>query len=185
MADQDTNTNPTPATPEAPPATQAEQQTFSAEYVSELRREAARYRTRATEVDTGLRKAFGLEPDADCSDMNALLTARDGQTTAKALEKANTRLITAEIKGLQGYNTALLERLIDRGSIKVGDDGVVTGAKEAAEAAAKQFPAVLTKTQSREQWAPKNPAAGDPPEKKPSEMTYDEFAAYVVANAQT
>jgi len=139
-------------------STPPEPQTFSPEYVSELRRESARYRTRAETVDSGLRKAFGLEPDADCSDLNALLTARDTKTTAQALEKVNARLIAAEIKSLQGYDTALLERLIDRGAIKVNDDGTVTGAKEAAEAASKQFPAVL-KAKHGEQWAPKNPAA--------------------------
>jgi len=156
MADQDTNTN---QTTETPPATPTEQQTYSSDYVSALRNESAGYRTRARaaeKAEKAAREAFGLKPGEEIGDISARLAAHE----AKALEKANARLITAEIKGLQGYNTALLERLIDRGSIKVGDDGTVTGAKEAAEAAAKQFPEVLTKTQQREQWAPKNPAAG-------------------------
>jgi len=162
---------------------QPETQTFSKDYVDALRRESGNYRTRAQTAEKtvkAFRDAFGLRPDDEIGDISARLAARDAQ----ALDKANTRLIAAEIKGLPGYETALLERLIDRSDIKVGDDGTVTGLKEAAEATAKQFAAVL-KAASKEQWVPSNPAAGDPPAKDPNKMTYDEFAAYAAAGDKT
>jgi len=134
-----------------------EQQTLTRDYVDALRKESWNYRTRAQAAEKttkALREAFGLKQDDEIGDIAARLTARDTQ----ALEKANARLIAAEIKGLPGYDTALLERLIDRSAIKVGDDGTVMGVKEAAEATAKQFAAVV-KQQSVGQWAPSNAAA--------------------------
>jgi hypothetical protein len=136
MADETKPQTPS-ETPLAEPASnggQQTQQTFSADYVRELRQEAAKYRTKLSETE---------------------------KTVSQALEKANARLISAEVRALQGYDIALLERLIDLSGVKVGDDGAVTGVKEAAEAAAKQFPAVLkAKYQPSKQWAPTNPAAG-------------------------
>jgi hypothetical protein len=168
MADEPTTTT-EPTTPEP--------QTFSADYVRELRDEAARYRTRASEIGAKLRKALGLEPDADCSDLDALLMERDAQMESAALKKANDRLITAEIRSLTGYDMPLLERLIDRSGIAVGDDGAVTGVAEAAEAVSKQFPAAKKAQQEPPKWSPSNPAPSGTPEKKPNEMTFDEFAA--------
>ena len=148
MADEPNSTN-------APSAAPQEPQTYSNDYVSALRRESAGYRTRATAAEKAARDAFGLKPDEELGDLAARLAARE----AKALEKANTRLITAEIRSLSGYDTPLLERLIDRGGITVNDDGTVKGVKEAAEAVAKQFAAVV-KAAPGGQWAPKNPIAG-------------------------
>jgi hypothetical protein len=156
MADE---TNPQPA--ETEPAPQ-EQHTFSKDYVEALRKEAAGYRTRAHNAEKAAkaaREAFGLKPEDDIGEISAMLAARE----AKALEKANDRLISAEIRAISGYDTALLERLINKSGVKVGDDGTVTGVKEAAEEVAKTFPAVK-KAASGGNWVPKNPPSGGVPE---------------------
>ena len=165
MADPTNNPNPAPTPPTEP-------QTFSKDYVDTLRSESAGYRTRAKTAEATVkaaREAFGLKPDEDIGDLAARLTAREAQ----ALEKANARLIAAEIKALAGYDTALLERLIDRKAIKVDDNGKVSGVKEAAEAVAKQFPAVAKKAQARDQWAPTNPAAGEGGTNNPNQAMND------------
>ena len=74
-------------------------------------------------------------------------------------EKLNTRLINAEIDSLDGYNSKLLSRLIDRATIKVNDDNSITGLREAAMAVEKEYPTV--RQAGREPVIPPNPA-GDP-----------------------
>ena len=58
-----------------------------------------------------------------------------------------------------------LARLIDLSGVQVDGQGNVLGVKEAAEAAAKEFPAV--KVAPRAQYAPQNPAGPELPEMTP------------------
>jgi hypothetical protein len=146
--------NPPAVTPEPIPAPQ----TFSADYVNTLRSESKGYRQRAKAAEESLsavRTAFGLKQNEDIGDIAERLTQRDAQ----ALSKANERLIAAELHSLAGYDQALLAKVIDLTGVKVSDDGTVKGIKEAAEAAAKAFPAV--KAQTQQPWVPQNPALGD------------------------
>ena len=148
-----------------PPAQQtppAQGKVFSEEYVNSIRSESAGYRTKAKthEVTIGsVRKAFGLKDDEEIGDVSERLT----KVQQAALEQANSRLIKAEMKSLDGYDLKLLEKLIDLKDVKVDDEGNVTGIKEAAEAVAKEYPAVKsTATPPRSQFAPTNPTTGGP-----------------------
>ena len=107
---------------------------------------------------------LGISEGEELGDLNARVAAYQSNLTAqqeKTLATANQRLISAEIRGLEGYNVKLLEKVIDQGNIKVDENGNVTGVKEAAEAAAKEFPEVLKA--EKQKWAPGNPAEGDVP----------------------
>lgn len=119
--------------------------TFSEDYVSLLRRESAGHRTRAVQAENALRSLFGLKEGEELGDLNARMTAyRQAQEQAQndALEKVNGRLISSAINTMDGYDTKLLAKLIDRSKITVADDGTVSGLKEAAEAAAAEYPSV-------------------------------------------
>lgn len=119
--------------------------TYSEDYVTALRGESAGYRTRAKSYEGALRTVLGLKDGEELGDLNARLSAYQQNQTKQqsaALEAANKRLIGAEIRTLEGYDHKLLEKLIDLSNVKVSEDGTVTGLKEAAEAAARDFPAV-------------------------------------------
>lgn len=119
--------------------------TYSEDYVSALRGESANYRTRAKAYEGALRAVFGLKADEELGDLSVRLSAyqqNQANQQSAALEAANKRLIGAEMRTLEGYDHKLLEKLIDLSNVKVSEDGTVTGLKEAAEAAAKDFPAV-------------------------------------------
>lgn len=122
--------------------------------------------------EKALRGILGVKDGEDLGDLNARASAFQQNLTAqqeKTLAAANQRLISAEIRSLEGYNVKLLEKVIDLGGIKVDESGNVTGVKEAAEAAAKEFPEVLKAKKGP--WAPGNPAEGDVPP-----MTKEAFA---------
>lgn len=119
--------------------------TFSEDYVSSLRRESAGHRTRAVQAENALRSLLGLKEGEELGDLNTRITTyrqTQEQTQNAAAQKANERLIQAEIRALEGYDTKLLAKLIDRSKITVADDGTVSGLKEAAEAAAAEYPSV-------------------------------------------
>lgn len=124
--------------------------TFSEDYVSSLRRESAGHRTRAVQAENALRSLLGLKEGEELGDLNTRITTyqqTQEQTHNAAAQKANERLIQAEIRALEGYDTKLLAKLIDRSKITVADDGTVNGLTEAAEAAAEEFPAVRKTTE--------------------------------------
>lgn len=131
-------------TPEPEPQ---EPKMFSEDYVKDLRTEAAKYRTKAKELEGKLQTlpgeitakvlaALGLEPDPDKNFEKQLAEA---QAKAQEAEKrANERLVRAEVislatdMGLVDADAALA--LMDRTDVTVKDDGTVSGAKEALEA---------------------------------------------------
>lgn len=135
--------------------------TFTEDYVKTLRGEADGYRTTAKAHESTLRQVFGVKDDEELGDVNKRFTAFQESLTAqqaKTLETANNRLIQAELRSLEGYDTKLLAKLIDLSDVKVDEQGNVKGTKEAAEAAAKEFPAVKL---TQKQYAPLNPAGND------------------------
>jgi hypothetical protein len=143
----------TPATPPTtPPADDTK--TYSADYVKALREESKGYRQRATGTEKAIRTALGLKDDEELGDIEQRIKAKE----TSALQAANDRLIAAELKGLEGYDQKLLSKVIDLTSVKIDDKGTVSGLKEAAEAAAKEYPAV--KTGTKQPFVPPNPAAG-------------------------
>lgn len=134
----------TPAAPTAP--AQPDTKVFSEDYVKALRNESASYRTTARNYENALRKMLNVEDGAKLDNLDKRITAMQEATAAQlkdAMSKANNRLISAEIKNLDGYDGKLLSKLLDYSKITVDDDGNVTGLKEAAEEAAKEYPAVL------------------------------------------
>ncbi len=108
---------------------------------------------RTQRVETGVAKSFAEQYGMSESELATILDKAKAEKASKlpeaalkqiteATEKANARLIAAEIK-LQGATMGLIDpdvasQLIDRKGIKVGDDGTVTGVKEALEALKQQ-----------------------------------------------
>jgi len=156
--------NPTPpvVAPVVVPARQTAPaaQTFSLEYVTELRNEAKNRRVEHQQFEASVKKALGLAENDPLGDMTERISAIRNQ----ALEAANQRMIAAELAGMHGYDHKLLRRVTDFSKVKVGDDGTVTGLKEAVEAAEKEFPAV--KAKPPEPVSPQNPAPPDKSDNK-------------------
>jgi len=127
-----------------------EVKTFSEDYVKDLREEAKANRIarkvaeessqtlkEATNADLIKIKAFfGLKPEDELNDAKMELF-KDS-----LISKADTKLVLAEIKSLDGYDHKLVERLLDKSKLTISDDGVITGLKEAVEALAVEFPLI-------------------------------------------
>lgn len=120
--------------------------TFDETYVKSLRDEAAKYRTKAKELESKVEtlpneitskvlKALGLEPDPQKNFDQQLAEAN--KKAQEAEQKANARLVAAEVKllaaemGLIDADAALA--LMDKSKVTVDDAGNVKGAKEALE----------------------------------------------------
>lgn len=125
------------------PAAEPNTKTFSEDYVKAIREEAKENRLSKKAVESKLKKILGLKDEDDISDekIAAFQTNQQTQLTA-ALQKANDRLLQAEIRGLDGYEPKLVERLLDKSKVKIADDGTVTGLAAAVEALAIEFPQV-------------------------------------------
>lgn len=135
------NPNPAPAPVPTPPAPSGK--VFSEEYVQTLREEAKTNRIAKQEHEKSLRTILGLKDgESVTSDHITAYQTNLTQANADALATANNRLISAEIRLLDGYNHKLLEKLIDRTKVTVDEKGEVTGLKEAAEALLTEFPEI-------------------------------------------
>lgn len=144
---------------------------FSEDYVHTVRNEAAGYRTAAKTYESALRTVLGLKEGDELGDLNTRISTYQqslSQQREATLQAANQRLIRAELRSLEGYNHKLLERVIDLSGVRVDDEGNVTGVKEAAEAALKEFPEV--KAAQRQQYAPLNPAGASTPTNENQKM---------------
>lgn len=153
------NPNPTPTpTPTPTPAPTPQGTVFSEEYVKSLRGEAANHRTEKQKYQAHLRSLMGLGADVEINDTMVSNFIKDqGKAQAEALKTANDRLISAEIKALQGYDAKLVDRLVDRTKITIGDDGTITGLTEQLTALETEFPAIKTAAPSG---GGANPAGG-------------------------
>jgi len=137
-------------TPEPTPAPSPQGKTFSEDYVKTIREEAKENRIarKAAEAEVLSTKAkfkalIGLKDDEDIDDVKiSAYQASQQKALETALTKANARLITAEIKSLEGYDPKLVERLIDKSKIVIDDEGKITGLKEAVTALETEFPAI-------------------------------------------
>jgi hypothetical protein len=127
--------------------------TFDEAYVKSLREEAAKYRTKAKELESKLEtlpaeitskvlKALGLEPDPQKNFEQQLAEAN--RKAQEAEQKAKTRLVAAEVKllatemGLIDADAALA--LMDKSNVEVDDAGNVKGIKEALGALVQAKP---------------------------------------------
>ena len=136
-----------PETVVTPPAAEQSAKTYPEEYVKALREESKERRTSQKAIESKFKKLIGLKDEDDLSDdkIAAYQTAQQTQLTA-AQQKANEKLLLAEIKSLDGYDPKLVARLLDKSKVKITDDGEVTGLKEALEALALEFPQVKKMT---------------------------------------
>lgn len=64
------------------------------------------------------------------------------KAVAASIQTANNRLVLAEIKSLDGYDTKLVAALLDKSKLTISDDGTVTGLKEAIALLETEFPAI-------------------------------------------
>ncbi|MGE7650490.1 hypothetical protein ACQKM1_22345 [Peribacillus frigoritolerans] len=150
--------DPPPTDPPAtPPADPPAPKTYDEDYVKGLRDEAAKYRKKAKELETNsttqqqdlinkVFTAFGINPDPNVEFEKQLSTA---QQQAQAAEKrANDRLIQAEIKaigtGLNLVDLDAVDKLVDKSSFSVKEDGSVEGVKEALEKLAADKPYLVS-----------------------------------------
>lgn len=145
-------------------------QTFSAEYVHELREENKAWRLKATEAE---KKATDLQKLAD----DATKTAKDTAEAAKT--EANERIKRAEIKA-----AAIAAGMIDLDGLKLADlskvtlkeDGTIDGVDVMLTEFKTAKPYLFGKPNSSSN--PTDPPPKDPPTaKKATEMTDAEYAA--------
>lgn len=109
-----------------------------------------------TSYERALKSIFGVADDEELGDIAQRVEAYNSSMQAN-LSAVNDKIISAELRALQGYDTKLLAKVIDRSNIRVAEDGTVTGLAEAVKIAAKEFPAVAIKQDSKP-YAPYNPA---------------------------
>lgn len=108
--------------------------------------------------ETALRKIFKVGDGEELSDIDGRLTEFQAEHE-RLISVAKDKLITASLNALEGYNTKLLARLIDRSKITVDKNGNVTGLEEAVKAVSKEFPDVIAKKESEKKpFVPINPA---------------------------
>lgn len=124
-------------------STPAQGKVWTDEYVQGLREEAKNHRLAKKAYEAKLRSLLGLKEDEEISD-DRITQYQQSQSKAieEAILKANDRLIKAEIKSLEGYDTKLVERLLDKSKLTINEDGTVTGLKEAVETLATEFPQI-------------------------------------------
>ena len=155
------STTPTPPAP----------QTFSHEYVRELREEAKKWRLQHDE-------AIGKAKAAEEAAAKAKTDAEAASTAHKTA--ADERVIRAELKAL-AIKAGMVDidglKLADLSTVKLNDKGEVEGADALIDGLKKAKPYLFGTQQSSS--TPKDPPPGTPPAtKKVSEMTPEEYAAH-------
>lgn len=138
----------------------AKPETFSAEYVQELRREAAKHRTEASKLAAELK----THQDAQLSELEKaqkraeeLATAHEQATSALRLERAQNAILQAAAE--IGVKPALAVKLLTP-DVQFDDDGKPVGVKDALAALVKDNPELAaTRTQAPTTTAG-NPGAG-------------------------
>lgn len=161
MSEETSNTSTTTAEPA--------KETFSREYVSELRAENKGWRLKAQELE---QKTAKLAEEAEAKVKAAL-----DEIAAKE-QLAKDRIIRAELKAV-----ALAAGLIDSDGLKLadltkvalGEDGSIEGAKEAIEALKAAKPYLFQAASSASTATP--PERRETAPKSATEMTPEEYAA--------
>lgn len=129
---------------------------FSEDYVKTIREEAKENRLarKAAEEERDnlalkFKEVIGLKPEDPLKDESITLYKENlTKNMNAALEKANERLLQAEIKSLDGYDVKLVSRLLDRSKVTIEEDGTVKGLKEAITALEEEFPQIRKGTQT-------------------------------------
>lgn len=146
-------------------------ETFSREYVSELRNENKGYRLKAQEQEA---KAKAAEESA-----TAAKTEAEAKVSA-AIQSANDRILRAELKA-SAIKAGMIDmdglKLADMSQVKLNDAGEVEGA-DALMATLKETKPYLFQTSSTTTQTQETPPKGKPEAKKATEMTPEEYAAH-------
>lgn len=154
----------------ASPAPAAEPETFSREYVTELRGENATYRTKAKEATT----------KAELAEAAARRASEEAESRIKeATTAANERIIRAELKAA-AMKMGMVDldglKLADLTKVTLNEQGEVEGAETLMTEMRKAKPYLFGAAQrSSTPGAP--PPAKAPLAKKATEMTAEEYAA--------
>lgn len=107
--------------------------------------------------ETALRKIFSLEEDEELGDIDKRI-ADLNQKNADIVQNAKNSIISSAIKTLQGYDTKLLNKVIDLSNVDVDEGGNITGLDEAVKTAETEYPAVLLSKETKQPFIPVNPA---------------------------
>jgi hypothetical protein len=171
--------NPTP-----PEAGQPQGKTWTDEYVQSLRGEAKDNRLKAKTYEKKLRDLIGLTDEDDLNDekIEGYKTNRQKELD-EIMSKANQKLLKAAVRALEGYDTKLLERLMDLNKVEYDEDGEPKNLKELAEETATEFPQV--KADATPGQAGPKPGAANPPgagTAKTPAQEYEDLKALVRAN---
>ncbi len=145
--------------------------TFSEDYVQALREEAKTNRLAKKQAEAKLKLLIGLKDDEDYDD--AKITAYQNNQNAKleaVMKKANERLIAAELKALDGYDTKLVDRLIDKSKIKIDEDGKITGLTEELATLEADFPQIKVVGKRQETGTNPPPKQTDTPQQEYEEV---------------
>ncbi|MEC0666294.1 hypothetical protein P8864_10375 [Priestia flexa] len=168
--------------PQEPQPQDPQPKVYDEAYVKKLRDEAAKYRTKAKDLEGQTQTqqqellkqvlgALGIDPDPNQEFEKQLSAAQEAQ------KKANDKLIRAELKyvgselGLVDMDVAYL--LLDKEAISVGDDGSVEGMKEALEQVISAKPYLVKNVEPQSpnhyQAGPNQKGNPDPPKPDPYE----------------
>ena len=142
----------TPPAPPAPPAPAPQPQSFSAEYVRELREESKGYRLKAQETEQKAQDALKKATDAE--------TAANAKI-AEATSAADKRVIRAELKA-EALKAGMIDldglQLADLSAVKLNDKGEVEGGAAAIKALKKAKPYLFGATSTSTPGNPPRPA---------------------------
>lgn len=176
---------PAPASPPPPPAAAPapakEPETFSREYVSELRNENKGLRLKATEQEQARRAAdeaaVQARADADAAKTKAEQDAVAARQEAEA--KANERIIRAELRTV-AIKAGMVDldglKLADLSEVKLNEAGEVEGADALMTALKEAKPYLFGAPKGTSH--PDTPPNPSPPSAKPvKEMTSEEYNA--------
>lgn len=105
-----------------------------------------------------LRRLLGVPEGEELGGLEERVTAFEKAMEAK-FQAARDQVISAELKALSGYNTKLLDRLLDRSKLTVDDNGKVVGLEEAVKQIETEFPEVKLREEHKS-FVPVNPAEG-------------------------
>lgn len=159
---------PAPVVPPAP-AAPAPRESFSREYVSEVREEAKTWRIKAQERETALKEATDKLTAAD--------TAANERVTA-AEKAANDRVMRAELKAVavkHGLVDMEALKLLDLSAVKLLENGDLEGADALFEAAKKAKPYLFGAVTVGSTGPTPTPKPGTPPDVRG--MSREEYAA--------
>lgn len=123
--------------------TETKAKVWTDDYVTSLREEAKKHRLEKKATESKLKSLIGLKDDDELTDDKITeYQAKREKSISDKIAQANERLLKAEIKSLNDYDSKLLDRLLDRSKVTIADDGTVTGLKEAIAELEKEFPQV-------------------------------------------